>query len=535
MRIMEATAAPEARIAPAPLNRDGQARPRWWQRRWGVALLLLLAAAPLVWPAVPPLSDLPGHMGRYRVELAIASSPELRRFYAFKWQVMGNLGVDLLVVPFAKLFGLEPAIKLIVLAIPMLTVAGFLWVAREIHGRVPAATLFALPLAYNYPFQFGFVNFSLSMALAFVAFGLWLHLGKQERLRWRAAAFVPLSLLIWTAHVYGWAVLCVLAFVTEMVRQLGGGRRLIPSALRSAGWCLPLTPPLLAMAIWRNDHAGLATADWFDWGQKLKYLAFALRDQWMVFDLLSLAVLLAVIALAVRRRSLAFAPESGFAALALLAIFAVQPRVIFGSSYADMRLVPYIYAIALLAIRPLPSADTRFLRRLAFAATAFLLIRTIGNTVSLWLYDRSYRAELAALDHLPEGARLVSFVGRPCGVRWWVTRLEHLPGLALERKRTFSNDQWDRADAQPLTVTYAAAGAFARDPSQIVVPEGCAKPGYRTIDQALRTFPRQAFDYVWLIRPPPYHAADARGLQPVWRSGDSVLYRVGESTLRSPA
>jgi hypothetical protein len=449
----------------------------WWERGWGVALILLLAALPLLWPAIPPLGDLPGHMGRYRVELDLAASPELQRFYAFRWHLMGNLGVDLLVAPPSRLVGLELAVKLIMIAIPVMTVGGFLWVSREVHDRIPAATIFALPLAYNYPFEFGFANFALSMALAFLAFGLWLRLGRLGRPRLRAAAFVPLSLLIWTAHVYGWAVLGVLAFVVELVAQVGSGRRPIAAGVRSVGRCLPLALPLLAMAAWRGGHSGLNAEDWFDWPQKLKYLAFALRDRWMAFDLLSLAVLLVPIGLAWRGRTQRFAGGLGFAALALLAVFAVLPRIVFGSSYADMRLVPYALAVALLAIRPAPSADRRFLARLAFAATAFLVVRAAGNTASLWLYDRSYRVELAALDRLPDGARLVSFVGRSCAIRWWTSRLEHLPGLALERKRAFSNDQWDRADAQPLSVVYGPAGAFARDPSQIVVPEGCVKPG----------------------------------------------------------
>jgi hypothetical protein len=500
---------------------------RWWESRWGVALLLLLAAVPLAWPAVPPLGDLPGHMGRYRVELDIASPPGLQRFYSFHWHWVGNLGVDLLVIPLTGLVGLEPAVKLIVMAIPVLTVGGFLWISREIHGRIPAATLFALPLAYNYPFQFGFVNFSLSMALALVAFALWLRLERLGRLQLRAALFVPLSLLLWLAHVYGWAVLGVLAFATGLVRRTRAGARPVEAAWRAALACLPMAPPVLAMIAWRSGRAGApAGEDWFDYGQKAKYLAFALRDRWMAFDLASLLVPLAVLAIAGRRRRLAFAAQPAFAAVALLAIFAVMPRVVIGSSYADMRIVPYILALALLAVQPTAAADDRFLRHLAIAATAFLLVRAAGNTASLWLYDRSYQREAAALDRLPEGARLVSFVGRPCAVRWYATRLEHLPGLALERKRAFSNDQWDRAEAQPLSVTYAAADGFARDPSQIVVPDGCVKPGYRQVGEALRGFPRQAFDYVWLIQPPPVQAGDLRGLQPVWRNGASALYRV---------
>jgi hypothetical protein len=498
----------------------------WWQQPRGVVLLLLLAAVPLLWPAVPPLGDLPGHMGRYRVEFELASSPGLQRFYTFHWHAMGNLGVDLLVVPLAKLVGLEPAVKLIVTAIPVLTVGGFLWVAREAHGLVPAATVFALPLAYNYPFQFGFANFTLSMALAFLAFGLWLRLGRMQRVWLRAALFVPLSLTIWTAHAYGWATLCVMAGVDEIVRQQDGGRGWLRSGARAAPHGLALAPPLLAMALWRGGNVGGETGDWFDWPQKLKYLAMPLRDQWLAFDLASLVVLLALLWLAARDRRLAFARNLGLAALALLAIYALLPRVIFGSSYADMRLVPYMLALALLAIGPTLAADARFLRRMALAATAFLLVRTAANTASLWLYARSYERELAAVDHLPHGARLVTFVGRSCGLIWWTTRLEHLPGLALERRRAFSNDPWDMAGGQPLAVAYPAAGSYARDPSQVVVPNGCSKPGYRTIDQSLRGFPRQAFDYVWLIRPPPYDAGAAQGLQPIWQSGGSVLYRV---------
>jgi hypothetical protein len=57
-------------------------------------------------------------------------------------------------------------VKLIILTIPVLTVGGLLWVAYEVHGRVPPTALFAVPFAFNFPFLFGFVNFALAMALA---------------------------------------------------------------------------------------------------------------------------------------------------------------------------------------------------------------------------------------------------------------------------------------------------------------------------------------------------------------------------------
>jgi hypothetical protein len=55
-----------------------------------------------------------------------------------------------------------------------------------------------------------------------------------------------------------------------------------------------------------------------------------------------------------------------------------------------------------------------------------------------------------------------------------------------------------------------------------------------TIDQSLAFFPREAFDYVWLIDPPPYNAVFAADLTPIWREGTSVLYRVNRGTQTRP-
>src|SRR5438105_3214277 len=94
----------------------------WWERGWAMAALALLAALPLLWPAIPPLVDLPGHMAEYKAQLDLAGSPELQQFYTLKWSLIGNLGVNLAVVPLAKLVGLEPAVKIVILLIPPVTV-----------------------------------------------------------------------------------------------------------------------------------------------------------------------------------------------------------------------------------------------------------------------------------------------------------------------------------------------------------------------------------------------------------------------------
>jgi hypothetical protein len=195
-----------------------------------------------------------------------------------------------------------------------------------------------------------------------------------------------------------------------------------------------------------------------------------------------------------------------------------------------MRLAPYLIAIGLIAIRLKEDAGPRFARMLAIAATAFVLIRLGSNAVSFWMYDQTYKTELAAVDHIPQGARVVAFVQVPCRQRWMMSRLEHIPAVALVRKRAYSNDQWMMPGGQLLSSRLAGGGGWRYDPAQQVTKEQCSGEYWRTIDESLRGFPRQVFDYVWLIQPPEYDLALTRGLQPVWRSGRSVLYRVVDRT-----
>ncbi|MCT8001060.1 hypothetical protein NZL82_04115 [Sphingomonas sanguinis] len=510
----------------------------WWQTRWFVVAMALLAALPLLWPTVPPLVDLPGHMGRYRVQLEYAHQPWLANWYHFEWQMIGNLGIDLLIEPLTPIFGLELAVKLIVIAIPVLTVTGLLWIAREVQGRIPATALFALPLAYSYPFQFGFVNFALAMALALNLFALWLRMGRLGTVRRRAWLFVPLSCILWVAHTFGWGVLGVLAFSAELIRQhdvrrakgARGVKGWIVSAFHAGIGCIPLALPMVLMVLWRSgaDVTG-QTTDWFNWRWKINWVTMALRDRWMAFDLASVTVLFLVLLKGVRDERVEYSRNLVLSAAFLAVVYLLLPRIVFGSAYADMRLAPYVLAIALIALRPRRGLSLRGASTLAVVGLLFFVVRIGATTVSYVMYSNDYDRVLAALDHVPPRARLLTFVGRQyCADVWPSSRLEHVAGLALERKLAYANDQWSMAGGQLLTVRYAPAKRFAHDPSEIVTQRRCRGQWWRPVDTALKLLPRDAFDYVWLVHPPRYDESLTRGLTPIWRSGRDVLYRIDD-------
>ena len=500
----------------------GSPRP-WWEGRPFVAAMILLAFVPLIYPAIPPIVDIGGHMGRYKVAADLAHSPTLQQWFSFQWLPIGNLGVDLLVVPLSKLIGVELATKLVVMSIPPMTVAGMLWVAREVHNRLPPTVAFALPLAFGHPFMFGFVNFALSMALALLAFGLWLRLGRLGKSGLRAILFVPISFAVYFAHTFGWGMLGLLCFSAEAVRQHDRGHSWWMSGFRAAFHALSLALPMAMILLWRSEATGGLTRRWFDWDYKWEYLLRMFRDRWEAFDISCAAIVLAVPVFALIHPRLTLSRNLAFSGLVLAAAYILLPRIVFGSAYADMRLVPFAAAILVLAVRFKKETQFPLATWLAIAAVGFMTVRIGATTASLGMAGRKQAEQLRALDHIEYGSRLAVLVWDECE-QWALRRSDHLGAIATVRKEAYTNDHWPMAGATLLKVRYPAAGWFQRDPSQIVRDPGCRHEGW-AVRAALNNLPHDAFDYLWLVDMRPIPRKWVEGWEPVSATGDSILLK----------
>lgn len=513
----------------------------WWTRDWFIALLALVSIIPLIGPDVPPLIDLMGHMGRYRVQLADPASPLLTQYFGFQWALMGNLGVDLLIIPMAKLFGLELGVKLIVMAIPPLTITGLLLIAREVHGRLPATAALVAPFAYCWPFQWGFINYVLGMALALNAYALWLYLGRVGHIRLRAILFVPIAALIWLCHGFAWGVLGLLAFAAEIVRMRDvEGRSFGASLAMGVVHCLPLAPPMLLMILWRSGDVAGRTVDWFNWKAKYVYLISSLRTHFMAFDIglvagLILLVLFGMSSIGWRQYGFRMRRTLGVATIVLIIAYILMPRIVIGSAYADMRLAPYVIAIGVIGVVP------RFTNRVALTMVAVIALLIFG--VRVWQSTERFadladwqNKQLRALDHIRPDTRVFVLVELPCLSRWESPRLEHLGAMAIVRRGAFVNGQWTMAGAQLLSIKYAPAKGYAEDPTQVMRPRSCRAPRARTIESSVALFPRFAFDYVWLINASRDRwPVNDRSLKLIWHGGErGALYAItGSPTIAS--
>jgi hypothetical protein len=345
----------------------------------------------------------------------------------------------------------------------------------------------------------------------------------------RGLLFVPISLVIFFCHVYGWALLGLMCLSTETVLGHERGLGWVRAGARAALSVSVMALPLLAMLLWRSQTQAGSSEHWFDFSSKIQWILSALRDRWKWFDIGSLVMCMVVIVEARRQQRFVFARNLAFSSLALTAIVLLLPDVISGSAYADMRFVPYLFALALLAIG-VREGHPKQAHWLALAGIGFFAVRLAAATASFAIAANLQQEQLAAIDKLPAGARVATLIGVPCGFSWPLPRRTHLGSMVIVRRHGFSNDQWLIQGINLLGLRHTAAKLYAADPSELVQPQDCTDSfAPWSLNAALNALPREAFDYVWLIDPPPFNPGLVGDMEPVWRGSGTVLYRIRPS------
>jgi hypothetical protein len=487
----------------------------WWESRVAIAGAALAATIPLWFVTLPPLIDLLGHMGRYHVQISLANSPALQANWDYHWQLIGNLGADLLMEPLGRAFGVERGAVVLGGLLVVVMITGMARLARAAHGAVPATAWAAFPFACAYPWQYGLVNYWLGVGLALHAAAS----GWEERPASRQMLFLGIaSLLLWVVHIYGWAVFAILIAVRAVAD------RSLKDWPRAALGLWPLGLPAAVMLALSSGQAGAAaeTLGWFEIGYKLLALSWTLRDQHEWFDLACLMAALFLIYAGFRSKAFATDRALALGALGLLAALVVLPYQFLGSAYADARLWPVVFIVALLAIRPV-QPDGRLAAGLALGAAAVFAVRIAATTVGFQAYDAAYAQHLKALDAMPRGSRIAVFVEFPLSVDWRRPRIEHLDGIAIVRRDVFTNAQWDVPGAQLLVPLAARGTRFNSDPSQLVMGEGDLRPA---LARRIAKFPRDRFDMVWVVGYRPETLPRYAGLTPVFADDRTILYRI---------
>ena len=485
-----------------------------WRTASPLALLFVL---PFLFVSIPPLTDVPGHLGRFAVQTAPAGDP-LFRYFGFRWTLTFNLASDA-VVQLLHPIGPLPVVWVLCAVTPVLTALGIVAVARVLNPRGAHALPWALLFVYNFPFFWGFLNWSLTAAGALLALAAWVAMAAVPRAR--AALFLLVTPLLLIGHGVA-GVVAVGLIVGHAAGGAPDGRR----ARLARTWPVVLAAAA-TIAVWKLIGAsGGGLTVWLPY-RKAEAVLMMLRDQNALLDVGSV-VASAVIWWLGRRWGARTAPAAIGPLAVVVALFLLTPSLIGGSDRIDTRLAPLIAMLAF-AVQDWSAVPRRRRRAVVACGWALLAVRLAVTTVSFAGYDRRYAAELAALDHVRARARILTLTQVDCGRAGWRSqRLEHLAALVTPLRRA-----WAIGGVQLLTVRYRPAPAYASDPSQLVWAAPCidarlpfAARDRHGLAETLPRLPLDRVDYLWLIdaRLPAGHT-DPR-LRPVWRDDISALYAI---------
>ncbi len=463
-------------------------------------ILALFSALPVLIARYPQMSDYPAHLARYYVMIDGGRNADLLRFYAFEWKWTGNLGVDLLIQPFAAVFGVEMGARIIAGLIPPLTGLGILAVEWVLRRRIGVGSLLAMAFIWSPMMLIGLVNFALGLAAALWAFALWVWL---EGGKWRSLVFLPIGMVVWLCHMSAWGILGVMVFGYEWARDKSWRSFLAP-------W--PLTLPVAAMILIPGTGGEFSYgAKW--WIYKQAIWMKAMRDSNYPLDFLGLVAIVAVLLLAWVNRRIDL--RLGWAAAMMLVLSLVLPRHISGGDYVDYRMISSGLLVACLAV-DWQVVSAKF-RAVLWCAPALYLLRLMVTTLS-WHADSAETGRiLAALDHVPQGARVASAVLVPTGT-WWLNHFEHIGDYAVLRNQALVNANFA---VEHIHMLKLVGGGYA-DPSQRLL-QSINMP----VDLA-DFAPAKNADYLWYVggREPDKLPA---GAVVIWRSEHSVLARLAKA------
>lgn len=396
------------------------------------AALVALGVLPIWIVAHVPTQDGANHVESVMALLRLPGSPLLQRHFLPNYGPQPNWLTQAAFAALVQAFSPRIAEKLILSGYLVLLPLAFRFALPATpRGRWAALTIF--PFLHGYAFHMGFWNFCYSLALFFVALGIWSR--TRGRLRGgRAAAFALAGLALFAAHSVSTAA-ALAAFASILAWRCGlalwraRGRAARRRAVlhgylrRAAGTALCWAPALALMAAFlvRQRKPAAFRPPLLDYAKH-----FATLHALVSFDRRELALTTAValtvalgIGLVLRERARRrLRPADGWLAAALVstALYFAMPDAAADGAQLNDRLALYPFFAALLWLG-WSSARLDRVRAVALALVALFLAGTAARAAKYRQID-GYLAEYESVaPHVAEGSTLLPLTLSPFGPR----------------------------------------------------------------------------------------------------------------------
>jgi hypothetical protein len=426
------------------------------------ALALALALLPVAVVHLVPLTDYPFHMARISILEHWQAWPGLHAFYQIRSFLLPNIATDVILLGLAQLMPLDVAGRVLVGLTLAVMLSGAVALHWSLYRRTTLWPLVAALFLHNWIFVFGFLNYVFGIGLMLWGMALWIVLAERPPAR-RLAGGTLIALAVFFAHMVAFGLYAIVVAGFELQRALGRWRDGWRDALgRLVIGALPFVPPLALFVLMsptgREADGEIKYAP--EWYWKGFVVARTFMSMNLGLDFLTVAALIVVLVIVVRRGRILFAREMLLAWTMLAVTFVIIPWKMFGAVFVDARL-----PLAILFVT-IASCQATFGRAWAGRAVygllgALLVARSVVLAADWVGFDKTYDNVTAALAALPANSVLVSATAAPPPrslTEWvdhWRPPVHHAASLVLLQKPVFAVTTWATPSQQPIAVTPA--------------------------------------------------------------------------------
>ncbi|UEM24669.1 hypothetical protein JL100_031165 (plasmid) [Skermanella mucosa] len=424
-------------------------------------VLIALAALPLLVTDTPPIFDYPSHLARVHILAHLDRVPAFSANFTADSLLLPNVLSDLVLLALVPVLGIEPAGKVLLCLLLVLTVTGTLALSSAATGRPSVWPLLAAALVWNEVMLWGFLNYMLGVGLLLWGLAAWLYLGRLSRVGQLAAGAV-FALVLLLAHMVAFGLFAVGIAALELGHVWKGRPRAVRPAARRLAASAGIFVPALALYLAASPANGLPLDLRFDFTawQKLSPFTRLLSTGNTILDTATLAAACAaILVLLASRRVTLHRGLGGVAAIYALMVMTL-PYSAMGSFFLDSRIAlpaALLLVAALAPARPAPRMAVIF---------ALGLVLVVGGRGALmaqdWVrQDRGFSAVRQSLDRLPPGAILVPAEAAPFELGdWFTTRSvhpahEHTAAYAALQRNSVVVNIFAREGQNPLVFTPA--------------------------------------------------------------------------------
>jgi hypothetical protein len=346
----------------------------------------LLMVIPIWLVRYPPIIDYPNHLARWFM-LAHIHDPGygFGRMYSVHWGPYPYALVDFIAVGLQHFVNIYLAGRLIltmrVLSVPLAT---WFFLRQASPGNEYLA-LGAVLITYNPQFMMGSVQMEFSVAMCFLALGLWIIFLAHPNI-WNWCLFMGVVTLLYLAHVVGFAVAGVTLTAFAVIARK-------PLRLLFLSW-LGFVPGCVAFLYIRLWMAHVATPEAIGFSplkSKLLALPYPFRGNHKAFDLAVIAAIctLAIVVALKDKESRLRIPWFA-TAVALVIVYFAAPAQIGDGGYFDVRILVFTFIVSLAAFR-----IGRY-RRIVAIVLVLLVVTTCAEICHDFMSQQSSLAALEA-------------------------------------------------------------------------------------------------------------------------------------------